>query len=404
METIAQEERESQEELAESVQKNEEEYLEHIDPEEFWVELGKMIRQGIRITLEKTISREFSQFIGALDYERSQKRKDVRNGYRSRDFGTIYGLIEDIQIPRARKSSFTTWILPRFQRRSGRIGRLISQIFLRGLSTRDIKKISKHIYGQSYSPGLVSRFNKDLGEALSLWLNRPIEKKIKFLYLDGVNLSLKRDRASREALLSAVGITETGDKEFLDFLLGGRESQVSWENLLLRLRKRGLTDKELSLVTVDGNPGLLAALKSCFPDVKVQRCTVHKMRNIASHCPRAIQERLMADLKRIIYATSKREALEEFASWKRCYQNLAPKAVNCLEKDLSQTLQFFDFPYRIWESIRTTNIIERVFREFRRRTKVMDTFPTEESCIRIMFSLVQMINDDWKTKPMKNFR
>ncbi len=112
----------------------------------------------------------------------------------------------------------------------------------------------------------------------------------------------------------------------------------------------------------------------------------------------------MADRKRVIYATSKREALEEFTSWKRCYQNLAPKVVLCLEKDLSETLRFFDFPYRMWVSLRTTNIIERIFREFRRRTKVMDTFPTEESCIRIMFSLVQMINDGWKTKPTKNFR
>ena len=116
METIAQEERESQEEL-ELKNKDIEEYLEHIDPEEFWVELGKMIRQGIRITLVKTISREFSQFIGALDYERSQKRKDVCSIYRSRDFGTVYGLIEGIQIPRARNSSFTTWILPLLQKK-----------------------------------------------------------------------------------------------------------------------------------------------------------------------------------------------------------------------------------------------------------------------------------------------
>jgi len=113
--------------------------------------------------------------------------------------------------------------LPRFKRRTGKIGRLISQIFLRGLNTRDIKKISKHIYGESYSPGLVSQFNKERGEALSLWLNRPISEKIQYLYLDGVNLPLKRSRASRKALLCAVGITETGDKEFLDFLLGGRE-------------------------------------------------------------------------------------------------------------------------------------------------------------------------------------
>jgi len=137
------------------------------------------------------------------------------------------------------------------------------------LSTRDIKKISEHIYGENYSPSLVSRFNKELGEALSLWLNRPIKKRIKYLYLDGVNLSLKRDRASREALLCCVGITETGNKEFLDFLLGGRESQVSWKSL---------------------------------------------------------------------------------------YQNLAPKAVTCLEKDLVETLQFFDFPYRMWASLRTTSI------------------------------------------------
>ena len=163
---------------------------------------------------------------------------------------------------------------------------------MKGLSSRDTKKISKHIYGVNYSPSLVSRFNKELGKALSLWLNRSIEKRIKYLYLDGVNLSLKRDRTSREALLCCVGITEIRDKEFLDFLLGGRGSQVSWENLLLRIKKRGLTDKQLSLITVDGNPGLLAALKTCFPEVKIQRCIVHKLRNIARHCPRALQARI----------------------------------------------------------------------------------------------------------------
>ena len=109
-------------------------------------------------------------------------------------------------------------------------------------------------------------------------------------------------------------------------------------------------------------------------------------------------------MKRVIYATSKKEALEEFRAWKGYYQNLAPKAVTCLEKDLAETLRFFDFPYRIWVSLRTTNIIERAFRKFHRRTKVMDTFSTEESWIRIMFSLVQMINEDWETKPMKNSR
>ncbi|RLE13377.1 hypothetical protein DRI96_03090 [Candidatus Aerophobetes bacterium] len=114
--------------------------------------------------------------------------------------------------------------------------------------------------------------------------------------------------------------------------------------------------------------------------------------------------KLEADAKRIIYATSKKEALEEFKAWKERYKNLAPKAVLCLEKDLDDVLRFMDFRYKIWASVRTTNIIERVFREFRRRINTMDTFPTEESCIRIMFSLAQLVNESWEGKPFRHFK
>ena len=159
-----------------------------VEPEKFWEKLGETVREGIRIALEKAIHYEFSQFIGALEYERTPNRKDHRNGYRTRDFETVYGPLESVKIPRARCSSFTSRIIPRFERRQGRIARLISRIFLLGLSTRDVKKISKHIYGKTYSPGLVSRFNKELGEALTLWQERPIEKEITYLFLDAVNL------------------------------------------------------------------------------------------------------------------------------------------------------------------------------------------------------------------------
>ena len=165
-----------------------EESLQDINPERFWEELGEIIREGIRIALEKAIHYEFSQFIGALEYERTPNRKDHRNGYRKRDFETVYGPLEDIKIPRARCSSFTSRVIPRFKRRERKIGHLISRIFLLGLSTRDVKKISKHICGKTYSQGLVSRFNKELGEALTLWQERPIEKEIAYLFLDAVNL------------------------------------------------------------------------------------------------------------------------------------------------------------------------------------------------------------------------
>ena len=185
MDIVAQKKVEGQEEERfQSIQDS----LQDIKPEKFWEELGEIIREGIRVVLEKAIHYEFSQFIGALEYERTPNRKDHRNGYRTRDFETVYGPLESVKIPRARCSSFTSRIIPRFERRQGRIARLISRIFLLGLSTRDVKKISKHIYGKTYSPGLVSRFNKELGEALTLWQERPIEKEIAYLFLDAVNL------------------------------------------------------------------------------------------------------------------------------------------------------------------------------------------------------------------------
>ena len=164
MESIVQKRVESQEEK--KLQKVEG-YIQSIEPEKFWEELGAVIREGIRVALEKAINYEFSQFIGALEYERTPNRKDHRNGYRKRDFETIYGVLENIKIPRARCSSFTSRVIPRFKRRERKIGHLISRIFLLGLSTRDVKKISKHIYGKTYSQGFVSRFNKELGEALA---------------------------------------------------------------------------------------------------------------------------------------------------------------------------------------------------------------------------------------------
>jgi len=199
MDSLAQKRVESQEEK--KLQKVEG-YIQSIEPEKFWEELGIAIREGIRIALEKAISYEFSQFIGALEYERTPNRRDVRNGYRTRSFETVYGPLEEIKIPRARNSSFTSRIIPRFERRERKIGHLISRIFLLGLSTRDIKKVSKHIYGKTYSSGLVSRFNKELGEALTLWQERPIEKEITYLYLNAVNLPIRRDKTSKEALLS----------------------------------------------------------------------------------------------------------------------------------------------------------------------------------------------------------
>jgi len=393
----------------EIIKKDEEEYIK--GPQEFFDLLERWVRGAVRMIINKAINEEFNAFIGCLPYERTEERKDYRNGYLLKDFETRFGVIENILIPRVRgirqcegcerNKGFFPSIFKRWQRREGKIGRVISEIFLRGVSTRKIKAISKAIWGREYSASKVSDFNQSLKEEFVAYFNRPIEEAIRYLFLDAVSLKVRRNWISREALLCAIGITEGGRREFLGFILGGRESTKSWEDFLLHLRRRGLTDP--SLIVLDGNAGLLHAIEGIFPGVSVQRCMVHKVRNIAAYCPKSLKELVVSEAKRIFYATNKQEAVSRFKEWEGRWNMVVPKAVGCLEKDLDSCLAFYSFPYRHWDKIRTTNIIERAFREFRRRIKVMDSFPTEESCIRIMFALAKLLNENWKHKPIKGF-
>jgi len=369
----------------------------------FFDNLENRVREGIRITILKAIDKEFKDFIGVHRYERNQNRSDYRNGVRCRDLETRFGSIKKLWVPRARNNSFLPSVFERYKRRERKIERAVVNMFLRGVSTRKVKAISKAIWDQDYSASTVSEFNKSLKEELLAWQARPIKKKIRYLFLDGINLKVKRHWISREAVLCAAGITEDGHREFLDFRLGGRESTVSWEELLLSLIKRGLDIKALALVTVDGNPGLLKALNNVLSETLVQRCIVHKLRNISVRCPKSLQGVIMSEAKTIFYATNEQDALERFKVWQARWGQSAPGAVECLAKDIDACLCYYKFPYRHWSKVRTTNGIERVFREFRRRTRVIGFFPTEESCLNILFGLVKMLNEGWRFKSINGF-
>lgn len=160
---------------------------------------------------------------------------------------------------------------------------------------------------------------------------------------------------------------------------------------------------DLQRSIVDGNPGLLNAVDTLLPSVPVQRCIVHKLRNIVGKCSHSLRGIIPAEVKQIFYATSEQQARELLNSFKQRWKQQVPKIVECLEKDLDQLLAFYKFPYQHWVKIRSTNVIERSFKEFRRRIKVMETFPNELSCLRIMFSLAKMLNENWEFKPIKDF-
>ena len=336
---------------------------------DFFEFLEVKIKEMVGIIINKAIDEEFRQFIGADPYERNENRRDHRSGFRKRSFETYrFGLIEDISIPKARKKSFFPSILKRWRRRETKIGKIITDIFIRGVSTRKLKPISKALFGKGYSATTISSFNRSIKEDILSWLNRKIERPISYLFLDAVNLKVKRHLISKEALLCAVGISPDGYKEFLGFILGGKESTQSWEDLILHLIRRGLDPKRVKLVIVDGNAGLLRAIDNLLPGIPVQRCLVHKIRNLWAHCPKSLKGIIPAEAKRIFYATSETEAKERFQAFKEKWIREVPKVVECLEKDYETIFTFYRFPYRHWEKIRTTNIIERAFREFRRRT------------------------------------
>ena len=369
--------------------------------EDFYEILAQEVREMARLTLQRAIEAEFQAFIGCLPYQRTSGRRDYRNGYWSRGFETRWGPIEALRIPRARGGGFFPSILRRWKRRERKIARVLAEIFLRGVSTRKLRALSKQLWGRAYSAATASRFNQRLKEAFLAAFNRPLEEPIRYLFLDAVALRLRRQWISREALLCAIGITKQGRKVFLGIWLGGRESLESWEAFLLHLRGRGI--RAPALVVSDGNPGLLGAVQRVFPGVTLQRCLVHKLRNIGAACPKSIRASVVSEAKRIFYATSQQEAQARFEAWRARWQEQAPRAVACLERDLQACLAFYGFPHRHWNRIRTTNLIERAFREFRRRLYSMDSFPNEESCVRIMFALAQHLNEDWKYKPIKGF-
>ena len=217
--------------------------------EQFFDMLEQQLRDIARITIINTIQDEFEKFIGAAPFQRSDDRSDSRNGVRYRDFDTRFGVIEDIAIPRARKGRFIPQLFHRWKRRETKITRAMADLFINGISTRKVKKITKAIWGRNYSATTVSKCNRVLQEEYLQWMNRPISQSVRYLFLDAINLKVKRHWISKEALLCAIGITEDGKKEFLGFMLGGRESTASWESLLLLLLQRGLSADQLKMVT-----------------------------------------------------------------------------------------------------------------------------------------------------------
>jgi putative transposase len=314
-------------------------------------------------------------------------------------FGTIR-----LRIARTRGKSFLPVGLRRFQRRAEEVSLLIREAFLRGISTRQVGRVVATITGETVSAQTVSKLTRDLDEAVGQFHQARLSDDYVYLFLDGVSLRVRRPSGrKRVQMLVAYGIRQDGTRHLLAFLRSQGESQADWEALLGDLYRRGLEGRQLSLILTDGCAGLAAAIRTVYPRVRHQRCWVHKMRNILEKVRKCDYDEVKAGAQAIYLAESRSHAQSAFRAFRLRWQRAYPAMVQRLGRDLPELLSFFAFPRHLWRKLRTTNVIERCFVEVRRRTRPMVCFVNVESVDRIIYSIFQRFNLEWKTRTLKLF-
>ena len=369
--------------------------------DEFWQDVQEKQRRLVKTLLEGALEEELTVLLDAGRYRRTETRRGYRNGFYQRDLVTQFGIITAIRVPRARKGEVERSLFSAYRRRQAQVDLLIRDIFLSGVSTRRVGETLESLLGTPVSAQTVSRVARSLDREVQRFHEAPLADDLQYLFLDGVSMRLKvAAGVKRRMVLCAYGVSLTGERRLLDFRLHDSESQASWEAFLSQLRERGLLGKHLRLIATDGGTGLHAALQTVYPYVPRQRCWAHKLRNLANLLKRSQQEECLKGAKAIYQAESRQAAIGAYWTWARRWHQEAPKAVECLRKDLQELLSFFACPEEHRRKVRTTNVIERCFREVRRRTRPMTCFNDDKSCSRIIFSVFRHLNQNWKGRSL----
>jgi transposase-like protein len=360
--------------------------------------IERPMRDALKKLLESTMQVEMLGQLKAKPYQRIKVRTDYRNGSYYRNLVTKFGLLRMLEIPRPRKGGLKTKVFQHYQRRWQQINDFIREIFIAGVSTRETGLVLQGLLDTQPSASTVSTITKILDEEVKKFQSRRLNDDYRYLFLDGVWVKVGGYKVVKKVLLIAYGIKHSGQREIIGFRLAGSESATEWESFLWDLYRRGLNGDNLRLITVDGGKGLLAATSSVYPHVPRQRCWVHKLRNLAHRLPAKYRAECLAGASKIYLATNYRKACAQFRVWAREWRELVPKAVECLEADLEELLTYLKEESWLHSKVRTTNAIERLFRELRKRIRPMCSFANKESCERIVYALFKKYNKHWEER------
>jgi len=358
------------------------------------VSLGVLIHQAVRTAIEQAVHEELAEALGADAYERGAERRGYRNGRRERTLSGPTGPVA-LTVPRATlftesgKREWSSRMLPRYQRRLPELNEAIAASYLSGTNTRRIKGALKPLLKAApLSKSAVSRVVSTLRSELESWRKRPLAALDPvYLYLDAFALRVRSGgKVVSVPVLGAVAVLADGSKQLLSLEMCGSESHAAWKGFLDDLVERGLQAPVLCIV--DGNPGLRRAVELTWPKAAVQRCAVHKLRNLQRKAPLHAHEEIAADYHAIVYAESEATARTAWSAFEKKWKPRCPGVVRSLAEGGDELLTFFRFPKSQWKTIRTTNVIERLNEEFRRRVKTQGSLPGEDAALVLLFSLV----------------
>jgi putative transposase len=363
-----------------------------------------MARQALKQLLEDRLEEEMATYLGVARYEHGQERVDYRNGHYVRHLLTEMGDLE-LLVPRSRNGRFPTKLFKRYARRCGSIDRVLLACFCLGLSTRKAASVLAPVLEEKVSASTISRLSRDLDQQVSDYHSRELKDQYRYLFFDGVVLKSKGAlKVQKKILLCAFGITVEGRHEMIDFYPAATESGACWEAFLADLYKRGLKGSPCVLIATDGGAGLHQALEIVYPKIVLQRCWAHKSRNVLDKVKKKDQPAVKKALNRISHASNRREATKAYWRFSSRWSKTYPTAVACLKKDFDQLLSFFQIKNsQLWSRLRTTNLIERAFREVRRRTRPMGVMANTQSLQRIVFAVFHHLNKNWSQSSIKEF-
>lgn len=347
---------------------------------------GEAFKKILQSSLNKILQVESAEQLKAAPYERTDDRTDSRNGSRDRDLNTRVGRIT-LQVPRHRNVPFKTLVFENYSRSEAALVAGMAEMVVNGVSTRKVSRVMETLCGTSFSKSAVSDVCKDLDKAVKEFRTRPLEGDYPFLTVDATYFKVRENsRVISKAFMIAYGTNAEGHREILGFGVYANESSATWTDFLLGLKKRGLTG--LLMITSDAHEGILNAIGKVFPTVPWQRCQFHFIRNITDKAPKKYQAGLQTELQELFNCKTMAEARKVRDRIMEDYRDVAEPAVTCLDEGFESAMTVMLLPAWLRRFYRTSNQIERLNKELKRRSKVIGVFPNEDSVLRLMGSVL----------------